>query len=133
GHPPPRRRPLGGRRAAAPAAPPPAERRAAVRRRPRRAVRHPLRAVDRRPLVGGAPRPGRGQPRHLLAAVAGLAAGRGVGRRPPRAAGRTRGRRPDRLGAGLPRQRERPGQKGGDGAGPNPTDRGKPGCKLHVL
>ena len=33
----------------------------------------------------------------------------------------------------MPRQRERPGKKGGEGTGRNPTDRGRPGCKLHVL
>jgi transposase len=31
------------------------------------------------------------------------------------------------------RQRERAGQKGGEATGPNPTDRGKPGSKRHVL
>jgi transposase len=29
-------------------------------------------------------------------------------------------------------QRERPGKKGGQATGPNPTDRGKPGTKRHV-
>jgi hypothetical protein len=33
----------------------------------------------------------------------------------------------------VPGQRERPGQGGGDGTGRNPTDRGKPGVKLHLL
>jgi hypothetical protein len=37
------------------------------------------------------------------------------------------------LGAGQPGQRERPGQKGGDAVGPNPTDRGKPGTKRHLI
>ena len=30
-------------------------------------------------------------------------------------------------------QRQRPGQKGGDCVGPNPTDRGKPGTKRHLV
>ena len=30
-------------------------------------------------------------------------------------------------------QRQRAGQKGGQDTGPNPTDRGKPGCKRHVI
>jgi transposase len=30
-------------------------------------------------------------------------------------------------------QRERPGQRGGAATGPNPTDRGKPGTKRHVV
>jgi transposase len=46
---------------------------------------------------------------------------------PPR-----RGRR-DRLVAGEPGQRERPGKKGGPETGPNPTDRGKPGAKHHLV
>jgi transposase len=33
----------------------------------------------------------------------------------------------------LARQRERAGQRGGALTGPNPTDRGKPGTKRHVL
>ena len=33
----------------------------------------------------------------------------------------------------LARQRERAGQRGGECVGPNPTDRGKPGTKRHVL
>jgi transposase len=33
----------------------------------------------------------------------------------------------------VPRQRQHPGKRGGDGTGRNPTDRGKPGVKLHVL
>lgn len=39
----------------------------------------------------------------------------------------------DRLGSLLARQCERAGQKGGELTGPNPTDRGKPGSKRHVL
>ncbi len=37
------------------------------------------------------------------------------------------------MGARVPRQRVGPRQKGGAGTGRNPTDRGKPGVKLHVL
>jgi transposase len=56
-----------------------------------------------------------------------------VGQAPPRAARPAgRGER-DRLGPVLARQRERAGQKGGELTGPNPTDRGKPGSKRHVL
>ena len=39
----------------------------------------------------------------------------------------------DRLEPVLARQRERAGKKGGELTGPNPTDRGKPGSKRHVL
>ena len=34
---------------------------------------------------------------------------------------------------GLPRQRVGAGQKGGPATGPNPTDRGKPGTKRHLV
>ena len=70
---------------------------------------------------------------HRVAAAARVAAGRGLGTAPP---GRTRGavRGADhrlvpsqhRLGVGA-------GQKGGELTGPNPTDRGKPGTKYHLL
>jgi transposase len=33
----------------------------------------------------------------------------------------------------LPGQRVRPGKKGGAKTGPNPTDRGKPGTKRHIV
>ena len=69
----------------------------------------------------------------MLAAAARLAGGRRLGeaaRRVARLAGR-RGRR------GLvPCQRgqpQRPGQKGGEATGPNPTDRGKAGSKYHLV
>jgi transposase len=56
-----------------------------------------------------------------------------VGEAPPRAARPAgRGER-DRLVPVLARQRERAGQRGGALTGPNPTDRGKPGTKRHVL
>jgi len=37
------------------------------------------------------------------------------------------------VGARLSRQREGPGKKGGEAVGPNPTDRGKPGTKRHLI
>jgi len=37
------------------------------------------------------------------------------------------------LGAGESGQREHAGPKGGDAVGPNPTDRGKPGTKRHLI
>lgn len=41
--------------------------------------------------------------------------------------------RPDRLGAGVFRLGERPGQKGGNKVGKNPTDKAKAGTKRHVV
>ena len=61
----------------------------------------------------------------------------GRGRRlRPAAPGRARppGRaRAAGLVAGQPRQRQRPGEKGGELTGPNPTDRAKRGTKYHLL
>jgi hypothetical protein len=34
---------------------------------------------------------------------------------------------------GVRGQRQHPGQKGGSGLGPNPTDRAKPGVKIHLV
>jgi len=39
----------------------------------------------------------------------------------------------DRLEPGEPGQHQRPGEKGGDQTGPNPTDRGKAGSKYHLV
>ena len=41
--------------------------------------------------------------------------------------------RQGRLGASEPGQCECPGKKGGAETGPNPTDRGKPGTKRHIV
>jgi transposase len=43
------------------------------------------------------------------------------------------GRGRDRLGAGEPGQHQRPGEKGGEATGRNPTDRGKLGSKYHLI
>ena len=69
----------------------------------------------------------------LLAPVARLAGGRGVGGLAPHAPRPPRRGWPDRLEPGLHRLGRHPSQKGGDCVGPNPTDRGKPGTKRHLL
>jgi transposase len=69
----------------------------------------------------------------LLAAHARLAAGRGMGEAPPRPARSAGPGERDRLEPLLARQRKRAGEKGGEDTGPNPTDRGRPGSKRHVL
>jgi transposase len=74
-----------------------------------------------------------GQRGDLLAAAARLAAGRRVGEAAPHASGLARGRGPDRLVPREPGLRERSGEKGGGKTGPNPTDRGKPGSKRHLV
>jgi transposase len=57
----------------------------------------------------------------------------GVGKAARRAPGPPRGGGRDRLGARRPGLGERAGQKGGERTGPNPTDKGKPGSKHHVV
>jgi transposase len=52
---------------------------------------------------------------------------------PPPAAGPARPPRPARLVAGQPGFDQRARQAGGELTGPNPTDRGKPGSKYHLL
>jgi transposase len=56
-----------------------------------------------------------------------------VGTAAPRAARPARPGERDRLVAGQPGQRLGRSQKGGGETGPNPTDRGKPGTKRHVV
>ena len=71
--------------------------------------------------------------RHLLAPATGVAAPRrveAVARGAPRAVGRGR---PDRLEPGGGRFAERSSKKGGRLTGKNPTDKGKPGSKQHVI
>ena len=69
----------------------------------------------------------------LLAAAVLLARGRGVGGAAPGAAGAPAGCRADRLAPGGAGQRVHGRQKGGLGTGPNPTDRGRPGVKRHLI
>ncbi len=69
----------------------------------------------------------------LLAAATGLAARRRVAAAPPRAAGPARPPGPARLVQGEPGLDQRARQTGGELTGPNPTDRGKPGSKYHLL
>jgi len=70
---------------------------------------------------------------NLLAVPARLAGGRRVGRAAPGALGPAwRGQR-DRLGTRLLGLGKRAGKKGGQKIGKNPTDRGKPGSKRHIV
>src|SRR5918993_391775 len=104
-----------------------------ARGRPLGTGRHPVRAPERHPLGDVAPRDGLRLRHDLLAQAPGLAGGRGLGEAPPRAARPAGPGERDRLVPVLARQRERAGQRGGALTGPNPTDRGKPGTKRHVL
>ncbi len=72
----------------------------------------------------------------LLAPAARLGAGRRLAPPAQGAAGAPGSGGEDRLEPGEPGQRERPGQRGGgaeEDVGPNPTDRGKPGSKRHLV
>lgn len=71
--------------------------------------------------------------RNLLASIAGLAAGRCVGSTASDSLATTTWCRPPRLVTSLYGQRHPVSQKGGSAIGPNPTDRGRPGTKRHLL
>src|ERR671931_876753 len=105
----------------------------AARARPRGLDGHHLRAQERHSLGDVAPRDGLWQWRHLLAPPARVAAGWGVDAPAPGTVGPLRRSRHHRLEPGECGQRLRPGPKGGEKTGPNPTDRGKAGSKRHVV
>lgn len=69
----------------------------------------------------------------LLAPLAGLAGCWGLGGPAPGPVGASSDDRADRLAQGLARQHVCSGEKGGAETGPNPTDRGKPGTKRHLV
>ncbi len=69
----------------------------------------------------------------VLAAAARLAGCRDMGKAAPANAGAASCRRADRLVAGRAGQCDGARQKGGCATGPNPTDRGKPGTKRHLV
>jgi hypothetical protein len=92
-------------------------------------------ATHRRPLAAAArPRAWLRQPGDLLAAAAGLAARRRLAAAaPPSAARAAQPQQPAGLVPRQPRLDQRACQAGGCLTGPNPTDRGKPGSKYHLL
>ena len=69
----------------------------------------------------------------LLAPVARLASSRRLGAAASRAARPAWLRQRHQLGSRGGGQRQRSSKKGGEETGPNPTDRGKPGSKRHIL
>ena len=69
----------------------------------------------------------------MLAAVAGLAEGRGLEEDTPDSSGQPAKHRPDRLHALRRRQCNGTGGRGGENTGPSPVDRRKPGSKHHLL
>ena len=127
------RRPLGSHRIATAKAASEAQGRPPSRTRPRRAWWGHLRAPNGLSVALAAQGPRQRQRHHLLETAARLAGRRGLGAAAYEAvelAGR-RGRH--RLVAGERGFIARAGQKGGDATRPNPTDRGKPGSKYHLV
>ncbi len=101
--------------------------------RPCRPDRYPLRVAVRGSVGDAAPGNGLWVRHDVLAQGARLAGGRRL-EPPPACAPRPPGTtQRHRLSARRPRQRVGCGKKGGAQTGPNPTDRGKPGSKRHVL
>ena len=102
-------------------------------RQPRCADRHPVRAADRHTVGDAAARDGVRLRGDVLASAAGLAGGRYLGPTTPRTAAPSAPGGPARLEPGLPGQLVHRGQKGGEETSPNPTDRGRPGTKRHLV
>jgi hypothetical protein len=71
--------------------------------------------------------------RGLLATAARLAGSRRLGPSASRTAAPTARRGPHRLEPGLHGQSVHRGERGGAATGPNPTDRGRPGTKRHLI
>jgi transposase len=95
--------------------------------------RYRLRPAHRMPLAAAAEGARLRQRLDLLATAPRLAGGRRLGEAARAAAGLAGRRGGHRLEPRQRRQPERPGQKGGEATGPNPTDRGKPGSKYHLV
>lgn len=124
---------VGGGRPAAPSRASQAEGRAPARPGPRGPHRHLVRPQERHFLGDAAPGDGLRLRDDLRAPVARLGPGRRLGPLAPEAPGHLGRSRPDRLGAGSAGFGQRARPKGGPKTGPNPTDRGKPGSKRHVV
>ncbi|CCC97364.1 transposase (fragment), partial [Azospirillum baldaniorum] len=124
---------MGDHRTADPAGAAQAKRRTAPVGRSCGADRHPVRAAHGHPLGASAGGDGLRLGDDLLAASARVASGRGMGATASRAARPARLCQRHQLGSGGGGQRQRSSKKGGEETGPNPTDRGKPGSKRHIL
>jgi transposase len=98
-----------------------------------RSHRHLVRAAHGHSLGDASGRDGMRVRCHLLAPLTGLASRRRVGATASRIALSTAGRRPDRLEPSVRGQFVCRGEKRGAATGPNPTDRGRPGTKRHLI
>jgi len=98
-----------------------------------RSHRHLVRAADGHSLGDASGRDGMRVRCDLLAPIAGLASCRRVGTTALRTAAPIAECGPDRLEPSLRGQFVRSGEKRGAATGPNPTDRGRPGTKRHLI
>ena len=98
-----------------------------------RADRHLVRAAHGAALAAVALGAGLRERLHLLATLPDLDATRRVATTSRRAPARLGMGRRDRLESGRHRQLNGGGQKGGDVIGPNPRDKGRAGCKRHLV
>lgn len=110
-----------------------AERRSSACARSGSTDRHPLRSSERNTLGDASQRDGLWQWHDVLASAPRVASRRSVGASPPSFSGKAGTSRRDRLEPRRGRFRLDRGKKGGEKTGPNPTDKGKPGSKHHLL
>ena len=124
---------MAGNRAASAGASAIPQRRTAASAQPRLSGRNHFRAAQRHALADASHRAGIRQRQHLLEAFPRLDEARGLapGAPAPFTGAGTAGK--DRPGTCGDRQRLNAGAKRGAHTGPNPTDRGKKGCKRHVV
>ena len=122
-----------GRAAAPPRAKAGEEGRAAARLEPPGAHGHSVRPAHRPPVAAHAARAGVWQRVDLLAPVPHVDAPRRVEAAAPHVVARAELGGRDRLEPGRHRQLHGGGEKGGNIIGPNPTDKGRAGCKRHLV
>lgn len=127
------RRVMGGGSAVAANGSATSERRAAAGSGPRRPDRYSVRVAQRHSVGDVAGRTGLRLGYDLLAPAARLARGGRVAAAAPGLARPARRGRAAGLVARQPGRAKHPGGKRGACTGPNPTDRGKPGTKRHLL
>src|SRR5512135_1780074 len=109
------------------------QRRTATGSQPRLPGGDHLRAPERPALADAPDRTGIRQRQHLLAAFPRLDTVGGLAGAAPAVGARARATRADQPGACGHRQRLGTGAQRGAHTGANPTDRGKKGCKRHVV
>src|SRR6266478_943853 len=110
-----------------------ARRRSTAGARSQRAARNHLRAEDRDPVGGSSAGDGVRFGHDLLAPLARMPCSWSLGEAAPGSSRRAWQPWPHRLVASEHRRLVRSRKKGGEETGPNPTDRGRPGSKHHLI